>query len=163
MAVSLSLAKQHLRVDHDDEDALITGYVAAAVSWVENYTGKKLTRGSVTQEASCFPDYFELQWGPTPATATVDYTDTDDAPQEITDAQIVRARLYPADAWPSIADNTAVTVSYTAGYSIAPADLDHAVLLLAGEYYANRENGASVASSDMAVQSLCLPYRNLIV
>jgi hypothetical protein len=35
--VSIELAKQHLRVDYDDEDAIITAYVEAASEAVINY------------------------------------------------------------------------------------------------------------------------------
>lgn len=36
---SLELAKQHLRVRHDDEDDLIASYMAAASAWIVRYTG----------------------------------------------------------------------------------------------------------------------------
>jgi uncharacterized phage protein (predicted DNA packaging) len=35
--VSLELAKKHLRITHDAEDELITGYIAAASRKVEEY------------------------------------------------------------------------------------------------------------------------------
>lgn len=38
-AVTLEMAKEHLRVRHDDEDTLITSYIAAALAWVIRYTG----------------------------------------------------------------------------------------------------------------------------
>ena len=36
--VDLMQAKQHLRVLHDDEDALIGSYLNAALAWAKNYT-----------------------------------------------------------------------------------------------------------------------------
>lgn len=33
----MALIKTHLRVDHNDEDALIAGYAQASVDFVENY------------------------------------------------------------------------------------------------------------------------------
>ncbi|MCV9907057.1 head-tail connector protein [Brucella sp. HL-2] len=38
MAVTLELAKKHLRVSHDDEDQEIELYLAAAVNWTMTYT-----------------------------------------------------------------------------------------------------------------------------
>lgn len=34
--------KQHLRVEHDDEDALIEGYKAAALAYIEQYCGRTI-------------------------------------------------------------------------------------------------------------------------
>lgn len=41
MAVTLELAKKHLRVSHDDEDQEIELYLAAAVDWTMTYTKRK--------------------------------------------------------------------------------------------------------------------------
>lgn len=164
MAVDLALAKQHLRVTNTAEDTLIAQYLAAAISWVENHTGKLLTRRAVAQDEVAFTAYLSLHFGPDPETITVDYTDTDDAPQTIADAKLVGGRLYPAIDWPRTADNTPVVVNYTAGYETTPADLDSAVLLLVGHFFANREAvvvGMGSATVEMAVEALCRPYRSL--
>ena len=161
MAVDLTLAKQHLRVDHSDEDVLITQYINAAIAWVENYTDKLLTRREVTQEASCFGVYLPLHYGPAPDSLSIAYTDTDEAAQTIADAKLVRDRAYPASSWPTIDENTEIVLTYTAGYSSVPADLDSAVLLLVGEFYDNREAGEARPAVQMAVENLCRPYRSV--
>lgn len=161
--ITLALAKQHVRVDTSEEDALIAQYLAAAVAWVENYTGKKLTRGVVTQEVRAFGAYMALHWGPSPASLTINYTDADDAPQTITDAVINGERAYPAGTWPTMAENAPVSLSYTAGYTDTPADLDSAVLLLVGDLYQARETNQRDAAIEMAVEALCRPYRSLHV
>ena len=163
MTVTLALAKQHLRILHDEEDALITSYMAAAVAWVENYTGKFLSRKQATQEAVEFGSFLTLFHGPLPDTLSIAYTDADDAGQTIVDVKIVRDRAYPASTWPTIADDTPITLTYQAGYEETPADLDHAVLLLVGEYYDNREAGEAAPAVTAAVESLCRPYRSLRV
>ena len=163
MAVDLALAKQHLRVLHNDEDTLIARYLAAAIAWVENYTGKLMTRREVTQEASAFTPYLSLFYGPNPVSLEIAYTDSDDAAQTVADAKIVQERAYPASSWPSAADDTPVTLTYTAGYETTPADLDSAVLLLVGEFYDNREAGETAPAVTMAVEALCRPYRSLRV
>ena len=161
MAVDLALAKQHLRVDHSDEDTLITQYINAAIAWVENYTGKLLTRREVTQEASCFGHYVPLFYGPDPDALSIAYVDSDEAPQTIVDAKIVRDRVYPASSWPTIDENSEIVLTYTAGFESVPADLDSAVLLLVGEFYDNREAGEAAPAVSMAVEALCRPYRGL--
>lgn len=40
--ISLPVAKLHLRVDHDDEDALIEGYIASAAAHVEQHCDRTL-------------------------------------------------------------------------------------------------------------------------
>ena len=164
MTVTLALAKQHLRVDGTDEDTVITGYLAAAVAWVENYTGKKLVRGQVTQETSALETPLALSWGPSPADLSVSYTDADDAAQTFTDATIVLGRAYAT--WPTPKSDTPITLTYTAGFATTPSDLDSAVLLMTGHFYANREAvnvGSTVSEMPLAVEALCRPYRSVLV
>lgn len=42
-AISLELAKAHMRVDDPAEDALISLYIDAAEQWAGNYIGKPVT------------------------------------------------------------------------------------------------------------------------
>ena len=41
-AVSLDLAKQHMKIDGSAEDELITLYIDGAEAWIANYIGKPL-------------------------------------------------------------------------------------------------------------------------
>ena len=38
--ITLATAKNHIRVEHDDEDDLIQHYIDAALAWVVRYTGE---------------------------------------------------------------------------------------------------------------------------
>ena len=49
--IDLAIVKAHLRVDHDDEDALIQGYTEAALSAFETWTNRKLV-----DPATALPD-----------------------------------------------------------------------------------------------------------
>lgn len=158
MAVDLTLAKTHLRVTHSSEDTTIASYLAAGIAWVENYTGKKLTVETVTEELSAFATYIPLSWGPSPSALVITYTDTDDVEQTIVDALIVKGRAYPVTSWPSISDNSTITLEYDAGFATVESDLDAAVLFLTAEFFAQREGGAVMD----AVKSLCNPYRGLL-
>jgi uncharacterized phiE125 gp8 family phage protein len=167
MAVDLALAKAHCRVTHTGENTIIQQYVDAAALLVEKMSGNLLTRREVTQRFDAFCSRLPLFWGPDPDTVTVDYTDTDDVPQTIADAMVVRDWLYPnADGWPSIATDTVIEVTYTAGWAETPADLMSAQLLLIGHWYANREAvnvGDTIAELPMAVDALVQPYRKIMV
>ena len=145
--VSLSLAKQHLEYDDDDRDGLITQYIGAAAAWVENYTGKKLTAGAVVQTEDCFGGYIQLNTAPFVSLTSIQYIDTENAPQAVTGAKVLGGRIYaPTGGWPSTAPYTPVVVTYQAGYSTVPSDLISAQLLLIGHYFANRESVVTVAA-----------------
>jgi len=47
--IDLDYAKRHLRIDHDDDDTLIEGYIAAATEWIEGYLGRALITTVFTQ------------------------------------------------------------------------------------------------------------------
>jgi uncharacterized phiE125 gp8 family phage protein len=166
MAVELPLAKQHLRVTHGEEDTLIQQYINAAALLIEKMSGNLLTRRVVTQQFSSFSTRLPLFWGPDPDAVGIAYTDTDDAPQTITDARIVGGWLYaPEASWPSIASDSEIEVTYTAGWAEAPADLMSAQLLLVGAWYENRSAIAEKALTEvpLAVDALVQPYRKVLV
>jgi uncharacterized phage protein (predicted DNA packaging) len=48
--IELSLVKTHLRVDHGDEDALIQGYLDAALTHVEQHCDRVLVETPVLPE-----------------------------------------------------------------------------------------------------------------
>jgi len=162
MAVDLTLAKQHLRLDTSDEDTLVAAYLAAAKAWVESYTGKLLTRREVAQPETRFGAFITLQFGPAPENVEITYSDGGDD-QTITDARIVRDRLYPLSSWPILISPAMIVVNYLAGFDETPSDLDAAVLLLTGDFYANREAGSATPAVTMAVEALCRPYRPVTV
>lgn len=165
--VSLSLAKQHLEYDGTDRDGLISQYLNAAAAWVENYTGKKLAAGAVVQTVDSFGLFVTLERGPFVSLTGIAYTDTNGAAQTVTGARVRNGRIYaPVAGWPYIADYTAITVTYQAGYLTAPADLDSAQLLMIGHMFANREAvvvGTISQELPLAVEALCRPYRSVLV
>jgi len=139
--VDLTLAKQHIRVTHDDEDELIQQYINSATVDVEGISGQLLARRIVTQQFAEFTDWLPLDWAPDPEDIIVSYFDSDGVPQEISDARAVRNRLFPADKWPTIEANSVIEVSYIAGWESEPVDLVDAVLVLVSGKYDNREGG----------------------
>lgn len=124
--VSLAQAKRHLRVEHGDDDGYIADLVEVATGWLDGpdgWLGRCL--GEQVLETT-FPAYLH----PT-------------------------LRRYPCPPFLSIVDEVpdastrTVTVRYRAGYapagtganlkSTVPAPIRHAVLLLVGHLYSNRE------------------------
>lgn len=55
--VTLAMAKSHLRVDFDDDDAIISGYISAAREWAENYTARAFFTQTIVLSLDAFPLY----------------------------------------------------------------------------------------------------------
>lgn len=164
--------KAHLRVKHDDEDGLIDGLIVAAREWVENFTGQILVRRDVTQRLDRLDARLYAWPIADDATLSVTYLDSAGDAQAVTDARLVFgngwASIAPAfgSSWPTIYSPAVVTVE--AGYATAedvPQALKQAMLLLIGHWYETRSGVSEKASNEVpfAVESLCRPYRQVIV
>jgi uncharacterized phiE125 gp8 family phage protein len=160
--VDLALAKLQMNVEHDDDDVLIQQYIDTATLDVERLSGQLMTRREVTSQVSSFDSWLPLDWGPNPEAVIVSYFDASDAPAEISDARVVRDRLYPpSTSWPEIATDSVIEVTYTAGWEEEPADLVSAVLLLVAGMYQDRE-GAYEAAQE-AAERICSRSRAMTV
>lgn len=177
--VTLAQAKLHLRVDHDDDDAVIAGLIAAAVARLDGRDGI-LGRALASQTWDyCLPEFPTEEQGaialplpPTVSVASVKYLDTTGAEQTVSSSDYVVAEggyggaivLPLAYAW-SIATAIrpdAVRVRFTAGYASVPKPIVQAVLLMVGDWYEQRGNalvGVSAAVMPIAVDALIAPYR----
>lgn len=175
--VDLSVLKEHVRIDADltDQDAVLAAYHDAAVSWVEEYTGRSLM--TQTWQIAC-EEFAEKLWlpraAPLQSVTFVKYYNTANTLTTLSSsiytvpafAEPAVIRLADTQVWPDVYDREdAVQVEYVTGATTAsdvPAPLRHAVQLLVGHWYANRESvivGTSAMETPMAVESLCAPYR----
>jgi hypothetical protein len=152
LVVSLEEIKQHLIVEHDDDDVLITRYVLAALDFAEQRTERTFRLRRFRTFGSHWPhDGVHLLNGPVRQVETVQYIDTDGLVETMpTDTWQVLPyngghRLsfyeqppythsaahslphYPSAAWPVYGRQDTVSVTYLAGYGLLPdttADLD---------------------------------------
>lgn len=184
--VTLSEAKSHLRiVDDTTDDDYITTLIAAATQWCEDYCDRTFADKTYTV---AFDDFFgtriELPRPPVrlnataaSATVTISYVDTAGATQTLTwsqsgtqefrlDRDHVPAIIYPLylQTWPSVRiDDKAVQITYLAGYGSTdkvPAQVKHAMKMLIGHWYANREAVGNVGREvEIAVHALLQPLR----
>ena len=170
--LTLAEAKQHLRVEVADDDALITSLVAAARQYIEGRTGRILCSRAYLVELGGFlrdGQDIVLPVSPVSAVSSVSYFDSNGATQTLTAGNRLALHLHPprvrlpvsSSVWPeTITVEDAVTVSLTAGYTsigAVPETAKHAVRLLIGHWYENREavvQGTSTSVS-LAVDSLC--------
>ena len=176
-AVSLTEAKQHLRVESTFDDTQIEALIDAAQEWVESYTTRRLVQTEYRWTISGFPgkasESLRLPLSPVSAVDLIEYTDGAGNTQTFTDFQadldVDPSIILPGQGggWPSAANDTldAVKVDFTAGYASdadVPRSLKQAMLLLIGHWYEHREAvsvGNTVTELPQAVVFLSAPYR----
>lgn len=169
LPVSLDLAKMHLRIDHDDDDVLISSLINTAVDHLDGWTGvlgRCLVEQAWRQDFDALARCLPLPLGPVIEIVSVDYVDANGSEQTMdpgdyllrTDAggrSVIELKL-----WPS---SRSASVTYKAGFSTVPAAITTAILMLVAHWYANREATVpgDIAIMPMAVDSLLAPYRRV--
>lgn len=151
--VSLAAAKLHLRVDGNDEDALISALIASAREACEHITGRSIINQGWSRILDGFPPA-ELELGRPPLVSVqqISYIDASlttivlapsaYAVDQYTDPGFVLPAV--GTSWPSAASvANAVRVTFTAGFGVdevsVPASIRNWILLHVGTWYRNRE------------------------
>ena len=176
--ISLAEAKAHLRIDADDEDALLSSLIAAARMFIERTLGLAL----ITQTWSYFLDFWPrsscvtLPIAPVQAVSAVTLHDgaggstTLDADDYTVDILSQPARLVLNGATPPVVARAlnAFEIAFTAGYGDAasdvPAPIRHALTLLVAHWFERREPvvlGLGAQEVPTTVAGLLLPYRRV--
>jgi uncharacterized phiE125 gp8 family phage protein len=176
--ISLAEAKAHLRIDADDEDALLTALIAAARMFVEKMLGLAL----ITQGWAYYLDFWPrsscvtLPIFPVQEVSAVTLHDANggatalDAEAYAVDVLSQPARLVLKGASPSVVarELNAFEIAFTAGYGDAasdvPAPIRHALLLLVAHWFERREPvvlGVGAQEVPTTIAGLLLPYRRV--
>src|SRR5690606_7580918 len=173
MPVSLAEAKAHLRVDHDDQDDLITAQIKAATAWLDGYAGilgRALVTQTWRQDFVGFADHLALPISPVIAIVSISYFDVGNVQQTLdpglydlfADARGAHVALRPGQSWPGTFRRAdAVSVAFTAGYGAAadvPEPIRHAILLIVQRLYDGADTEIDV-SIERTVHALVAPYR----
>ena len=154
--VTLAEIKRHLRVTIDDDDSLITDYIAAATEYCQDQVPGARSFMSQTWDWKIhfFPgDSFEVPRPPLQSVTHIKYFATNSSTGTTTLSSTNYLVHIPTDmpgqielhpevgAWPSVADRAdAVQVRLISGWTIAPNQVKQAVKLLVGHWYSNRED-----------------------
>jgi len=161
--ITLQQAKDHLRVDGDDDNDYIESLITAARERIEASLNRSLitTTWKVTLDRfpggwwevwNCGQEWIELPRPRLISVSSIVYTDTNgtsttwSSSNYTVDTQSEPGRVMPAynAVWPTARDHIAVvTITYTAGYGAAatavPASIKHAMKLLVSHMYELRE------------------------
>ncbi|NYT43109.1 phage gp6-like head-tail connector protein [Sphingomonas sp. R-74633] len=167
--ISLEAAKKHLRVDGNDDDTLIAGYVAAVANHlssvdqeVRGALGRSLGKRELEARFSAPRGRIMLPFPPVIELISVKYLDRDNVEQvaDLEDFELLGAELVaagPLFPWENgNMRREAIRVRYRAGYDEIPAEISTAMLLMVGDLYANREStiaGSSAAAIEIPMST----------
>ena len=175
--VSVADLRNHLREDGAELDAVLQGFEAAAVAYLEEVTGRALVERTMRLELDAFPIAtcpILLPSVPllTATAPVVKYRDTAGAEQTLA-ASVYRVNgnaepgelaLRANESWPAtLSERAAVWIDYHSGYGAAAAVAlacpmaVAAVKLLVGHLYENREATVAAALQEvpLGVKALC--------
>ena len=178
--ITTAEAKTHLRVDGSDDDTYIDTLIKSARRWVEHSHGIMCVNTTYDGALDAFP-YVDgrivFPRYPLSSVTSITYYDDDLSTSTVfssTKYQVDTFKRPPiivikdGESWPtdSLRLSSGVVVRFVAGWGAAasavPEDIKHAVKLLVGAMYANREpevTGTTVSRIGFAVDSLLSPLR----
>lgn len=150
--VTLIEQKLFSRVDTSADDDLISSLISAARRMCEQYTHRAFVNTTYDLTINSFTGRIQLPRSPLSSVTSITYLDT------AGDSQVLATSVYRVvtgfepgiitldygQSWPSIYPvDGPITVRFVAGYgaedSDVPADIRHAIKLLAHEMYEHRE------------------------
>lgn len=169
LLIQIELVKKHLRVEHEDDDDLISLYAEAVAGWLDGpagWLGRAL--GQQTLRVDGPPQcgaVLALPYPPVTEVVAISYSGADGAdvivPPSDYDVRANRVRLV-GGSWPG----AELSVEFVAGYTPAtlPRAIQAAMLLMIGDLYAFRQTsvvGTISAEVKMtaAAEALLTPYR----
>ena len=176
--ISLADAKAHLRVEHGDDDTLITTYMEAARDMVERYTGVTLdSTTKFSMYADHLHEFTNIHLGPnvrvdSDRSQSIGVTYVSDAGRRVVldvttyelDGVSYPARLRITDMPDDVDDIVnAWRIDLEAGHtqSTLPSALIAAMLLIIGHLYENRQDVSTMRTYELPVASrhLMNPFR----
>lgn len=164
-------ARAHLRIDGTGEDDLLAGLIAAAEDYVTRETGTTLGQADYLLTLDAWPadGVINLASPPFVRVDSIRYRDPSGVEQILSPSTYTvdearrPARVVLFDRPSLLARPAVVRVSYVTGYDDAenvPPTLIHAVKMLVGHWFENRESTSTSTIKDvpLAVESLLLKH-----
>jgi len=182
-SISLSDAKDHIRLEIDDDDALIQSMIESVEHLAETFTRRQLITATYDYKIDRFASVIKIPKPPLQSVTSIKYIDTDGNEQTVdssvydvdTDSQPGRVILDPDQVWPDTRKQLqAVTIRFVCGYAdsgSSPAEINDNVpevikrwmLIQIANLYENREEyivgtiAAKMPFADRLIESLSIP------
>jgi uncharacterized phiE125 gp8 family phage protein len=176
--VAIEDVRAYLRIDTDDENALLDSLIETAVAYVENYTNRALITQTVDELWKWWPhkDHFHIPKTPLQTLEEAEYLAQGETTYvsftDIVTVDTYNDRIYLnfGEVWPcyTLDAGGGIHLEWTCGYGDRPQDVPdpirQAIKLLVGHWYENREpvfvqSGAGAEQLPFAVRALLAPYR----
>lgn len=145
--ISLTEAKEHLKVDTSADDTYITALITAARTYCENYCERSFITQTWKAYLEDLSGDIHLQYGDVISVTTVEYYDADGVLQTVSSSNynVSGDIIRPVDSWEETNTDYAesAVVTYTAGYGADEADVPEAINLaikvMIGHWYETRQ------------------------
>lgn len=169
--VTSAESKADLKIEHSDEDALISSLILAATEYAEQVSGKALITQTWAYSVRSVSGNQALYLPVTPvqSISSISYFDTNNDSQTLTVSDFYFhgtedwAYIQPKQGqnWPGLYDRLdAITVTFVAGFGLAaavPVNIKQAIRLITAHWYRNR-----AAASDKPVMEIPMGAESLL-
>lgn len=162
--ITLDEAKNYLKVDSADDNALIGSMIEAAEAAIELWTRRTLLTQAFELIYDDVSDSIEIVKSPLQAVVKIEVVDDAGVKTEVDpDLYVVdiagqrgRVKLKDGCTWPDHRGFASFIITATAGYGATaeaiPAPIKQAILETLAEFYANRESGEIPAGAKALLQ-----------
>lgn len=184
LPISKQDAKDHLRYEDDEEDSLVNSLIAAATDYAESFTRRRFITQTWKlllddfprcQQDYAFPGEILLPYPPLQSVTHVKHYNGDGTLVTISSADyLVLANDLPGRVTPTTGNSwpydvqyrpDAVEVQYVCGYGLqaaVPAAVKHAILLILGHLFENRQTVSpnQLHEIPLGAEHLLWPHRD---
>lgn len=170
--VTLAEVKSHLKIEHSDEDALLVGMISAARELAEAYCDTVIPEQTFRLTLDDFDSEINIPKVPVLLVTNIEYTDTNGSNQTVGDynlsGNLFKSMLKPAygETWPEVEEGyNKVVITFQAGYTSPPTLIKHALKLMIGSLYAQREDhieNATLKEVPLCSRALLNTFRRIV-
>lgn len=171
--VTLLEAKDHLKEDTTENDAIISDAIVDARQWAEEYTGRQFVTATWDWFLDGFCQSFSAPLPPLQSVTSIKYLDTTGTEQTLASStyrvdavsEPGRIALDYGKSWPATYQViNAVAVRFVSGYgapAAVPGPIKRAILILIGEFFEQRKESVPVQLSSIpfGVRAMLAPYK----
>jgi uncharacterized phiE125 gp8 family phage protein len=171
--ITLLEAKEHLRVEHSDDDTYISALITAAREQAESYCELIIPAQQFKYDLDCFPASISLPNAPVISVDSVSYIDTLGTSQTLNEYYLAKTPVsanietaYSKSFPETQSGRDKVSITFTAGFVDIPETIKHAMKLIIGSLYEQREDhaaGITINSVPWSSKALLNTHKRVLV